>query len=192
MSSLFRAELLRTATVRIKRQIQKSDTKILSEKTVSKWIQNSMCSGKIVQRGGKGMDKHSYPPGASICQCVGQCACMNSVFMCNFKAGRMKGGSPVTLSTSVIPVSYMQWVQTAAHRCTDPQPHATKSPATALSACQQLHSPRSPGWVCVTPLLYPRISTGRLGTRSSSSLLVLPGEWQESHYEEEEGMEEKR
>lgn len=39
---------------------------------------------------GEGMDKHFYPQGDSICQCVGQCACENSAFVCDFRAGRMR------------------------------------------------------------------------------------------------------
>lgn len=31
------------------------------------------------------MDKDSYPRGASVHQCVGECARVNSVFVCDFK-----------------------------------------------------------------------------------------------------------
>lgn len=64
-----------------------------------------MCGGKIGWNRGEGMDKHSYPP--FICQCVGWCARVNSVFMCDFKRWKNERVSPVTLATSVIHVSYM-------------------------------------------------------------------------------------
>ena len=37
---------------------------------------------------------------------------------------------------------------------------------------------QKPGMGCVTPSHYPMIPTGSLGTRSSSSLFSLPGDWQ--------------
>lgn len=114
----------------------------------------------------RGKDKQPYPPGASECQCVGQRASHNSVFACDFKGGRMRGLSLVTLATSVIHVSYMTRLQT--HKCTDTHQHITKSLTTALSVCQRLNSPRSLDEVCVTSSQYPRIPAGCLGTRSSS------------------------
>lgn len=103
-----------------------------------------MCSGKIGWNRGEGMDKHSYPQCASICQCVGLCVCVNGVWLW-FLRWKNERASPVTLATSIIHVSYMTWLQThtKAHKCKDAHPHVTKSSATALSACQWLGSPRS-------------------------------------------------
>lgn len=88
------------------------------------------------------MDKHSYPQGGSICQCVGECARVNSVFVCDFKGGRMRG-SPLWHWP---PLSFMFHIwhdYKHTHKCTDTHPRVTKNPATALSACQWLDSPRS-------------------------------------------------
>lgn len=82
--------------------------------------------------------------------------------------------SPVILPTLVIHVSYNSMItntHTDTHKCTDTHLLATKSLDSALSAWfSQKHG--------VTVLQYPKIPAGSLGTRSSSSLNALPGEWQ--------------
>lgn len=40
------------------------------------------------------MHKYPYPQGASMCQCIGERAHVNTVFVSDFKGGRM-GGSPL-------------------------------------------------------------------------------------------------
>lgn len=88
------------------------------------------------------MHKHSYPQGASICQCIGECAHVKSVFVYEFKGGRMRG-SPMWHRP---PLSFMFHIwhdYKHTQKCTDTHPRITKNLATALSACQWLDSPRS-------------------------------------------------
>lgn len=98
--------------------------------------------------------------------CVTQCFCAIS------KREECEG-SLVTLATSLIHVSYLTWLQTH----TGTHPSATKSLAAALTACQRLDSQRAArvAWHHHNS----KFPAGSFGTRSSSSVLPVPGEWQE-------------
>lgn len=99
-----------------------------------------MCGGKIGWNRGGGMDKQSYPQGASICQSMHM---WTEFFVCDFKGGRMRG-SPLWHWP---PLSFMFHIwhdyknRAKIHRHTNP--HLTKNLATALSPFQWLDSPRS-------------------------------------------------
>lgn len=115
------------------------------------------------------MNKHCYP----------QCAYKNCVFVCVFKAGRMRK-FPVTLATPVIHASYAVYdiitntdAGTPMHRC----PLTCNKKPRGCFVCLSVATAES--WMgCVTPSQYPRIPAGSLDTSSSSSLLALPGERQ--------------